>query len=74
MIDLEGERFRLAIPLRDAIAFAMGWSDLGYTEPQDTLRHVVGLLAIDALEYSEEWRAAAVLRDSLLHRWPDWSM
>jgi hypothetical protein len=69
MFTVEEERFRLAIPLRDAIAFAMGWSDLGYEEPKTELRKIVGFLAIDALEYSEQWRTAALLRTCLEHRW-----
>ena len=70
----EEERVRLAIPLLDAVAFAMGWSNLSYEEPDDGLRQVMGLLAIDALEYSEHWRAAAQLRESLHHRWPEWGI
>lgn len=64
------ERFRLTIPLRDAIPFAMGSGDLGYSEPSDELRQLIGLLVIDTLEYSEEWRAASVLRTSLHKKWP----
>lgn len=73
MIDVEGERFRLAIPMHDAVFFAMGWSDLGYDAPAEALRQVVGLIAIDALEYDEKWRAAALLRLCLRERWPEWS-
>ncbi len=71
MIEVEGDRFCLAISMHDAVAFAMGWSDLDYTEPEDALRQVIGLLAIDALEYSEQWRAAALLRGCLREKWPD---
>lgn len=67
---LEGERFRLAIPVEDALAFAMGWSDLGYNEPPDTMRRVMGALAVDSLEYSEQWRAASMARSCLQDRWP----
>ena len=55
----EETRFRLTIPLVDAFAFAMGESDLSYTEVSDEMRQVIGLLVIDNLEYAEEWRAAA---------------
>ncbi|HEV3409426.1 MAG TPA: hypothetical protein VG095_03975 [Chthoniobacterales bacterium] len=71
MFTIEEERFRLAIPLHDAVAFAMGWSDLGYDEPQDALRKIIGFLAIDALEYAEQWRMAALLRTCLQHRWAE---
>lgn len=70
LIAIEEERFRLTIPLADAISFAMDWSDLEYTDPPEMLRHLVGLLAIDALQYSEEWRTAAMLRTCLIERWP----
>jgi hypothetical protein len=73
MFRLDEERFRLAIPVTEAVSFAMGWSDLGYREPKDTLRKIVGLLAIDALEYSEQWRMAALVRTCLAHRWPGFS-
>ena len=64
-------RFRLTIPVRDAFAFAMGWSDLGYESPSDTMRQVVGLLVVDCLEYSEQWRVSAQARACLEERWPD---
>lgn len=71
MLEIEEERFHLTIPLHEAVAFAMGWSDLGYSEPKEPLRKIVGLLALDALEYSEQWRVAAQLRACLRERWPD---
>ena len=45
MISTEEEFVRLTIPLDDAVAFAMGWSNLGYSEPSDGMRRVVGVLA-----------------------------
>ena len=71
MVEASDERFRLTIPLQEAIPFALGSTDLGYVEPRDELRQLVGLLVIDALEYSEQWRAAALLRGCLADRWPD---
>ena len=71
MIEAEDERFRLTIPLTEALPFAMGESDLGYANPSDELRQLIGLLVIDALEYSEQWRVAALLRDCLQEKWPD---
>lgn len=64
-------RFRLTIPLGDAFAFAMGWTDLGYEAPSDAMRQVVGLLVVDGLEYSEQWRVSAQARACLADRWPD---
>jgi hypothetical protein len=66
----EPTRFRLAIPVWDAFAFAMGWSDFGYESPSDAMRQVVGLLVVDGLEYSEQWRASAQARACLEGRWP----
>jgi hypothetical protein len=70
MIDFTEDRFRLTIPLSDAIRFALGISDLSYADPSEELRQLVGLLALDLLEYSEQWRAAGVLRDCLQDIWP----
>ena len=70
MIGTEGDFIRLAIPLDDAVAFAMGWSDLGSTEPADAMRRIIGELAVDALQYLEHWREAAMLRDSIERLWP----
>ena len=64
-------RFRLTIPVVDAFEFAMGWSDLGYELPSNAMRQVVGLLVVDCLEYSEQWRASAEARACLAERWPD---
>lgn len=66
----EQTRFRLAIPLLDAFSFAMGWTDLGYKSAGDPMRQVMGLLVVDCLEYSEQWRASAQARACLAERWP----
>ncbi len=71
VLELQGCRFRLRIPISDALAFAMGWSDLGYDHPEDALRRIIGALALDALEYDEQWRTAALARICLAHRWPN---
>jgi hypothetical protein len=39
---LQEQRVRLAMPLNDAIAFAMGVSDLGYKDTEDATRQVIG--------------------------------
>lgn len=67
---LEQTRFRLAIPLQDAFAFAMGWSDLGYAAANDPIRQVIALLVLDSLEYSEQWLASARARRCLEKKWP----
>lgn len=71
MIESSDERFRLTIPLAEAVRFAIGATDLNYTEPTDELRQLVGLLALDMLEYSEQWRMAGLLRGSMQATWPD---
>ena len=63
-------RFRLAIPIEDAFAFAMGEFDLGYTDANDAMRQLVGALVIDSLEYTEHWRIATEVRGLLANRWP----
>jgi hypothetical protein len=70
MIESDGERFRLTIPIGDAIQFAVGNSNLIYADPSDELRQLVGLLALDALEYTEQWRAAGLLRAIVDDKWP----
>ena len=70
MIDFTEDRYRLTIPLSDAIRFALGISDLSYAEPSDELRQLVGLLALDLLEYSEQWRTAGALRICMQRKWP----
>ena len=71
MIEVQRERFRLAIPLGQAVGFALGWTDLGYDVPNEVSRKVVACLALDELEYSEQWRAATMLRTCLAERWPE---
>lgn len=71
LIDLDRERFCLAIPLSDAVAFALGWSDLGCPEPSDVFRQVIGHLAVDELQYTEQWRAAGLVRGCLVEKWPE---
>ena len=71
MIDYKEDRYRLTIPLSDAIRFVLGVSDLSYSQPSDELRQLVGLLALDLLEYSEQWRTAGALRNCMQETWPD---
>jgi hypothetical protein len=66
----EDIRFRLTIPIEDAISFAMGESDLQSKKVTWMMRQVVGILLIDALQYGEHWRVAAEARSLLAARWP----
>ncbi len=65
------ERYWLTIPVDEALAFALGSSDLSYAQPGDELRRVMGALAVDCLEYCEHWREAAVARHCLREKWGD---
>ena len=71
LIELDGERFCLTVPIKEATAFALGWSDLGCTAPPDALRQAVGILVIDALQFSEEWRLAGMVSTCFALEWPD---
>ena len=71
MIEANEDRYRLTIPLSDAIPFVMGETDLDYIDPSEELRQLIGLLVVDTLEYSEQWRAAALLRGFLEEKWHD---
>ena len=70
MIKVEEDRYTLAIPVEDALAFAMGMVDLGYTEPTEGLRRIIGTIALDELEYAEHWRVAGLARICLAEKWP----
>lgn len=67
----DDEQLQLAIPVTEALKFALGQSDLGYSCPDDGMRKLMGVLALDALEYSEEWRSAALARAHLTEKWPE---
>jgi len=67
----EDTRFRLVIPVEEALSFAVGESNLNYAEPTDEMRQVMGLMVIDNLEYSEHWRLADEVRACLADRWPE---
>ena len=69
MIRLEEEFVRLAIPMEDAVAFALGCSDLGYAAPSPAMRRIIGELAVDALQYAEQWRAATLLQSYIEEMW-----
>jgi len=64
------KRFRLNISIDEAFRFAMGESNLDYAEVTELMRHVVGVLLLDSLQYAEHWRMAAEVRALLAGRWP----
>jgi hypothetical protein len=66
----EDIRFRLTIPIEDALSFAMGETDLRSKEVTSMMRQVVGVLLIDALQYGEQWRIAGETQALLAQRWP----
>jgi hypothetical protein len=59
------------MPLEDAVLFALGLTDLELDQPSDHARKLIGLIALDHLEYSEQWRVSAMLRTELKQRWPE---
>ena len=61
----------LAVPLQEAVLFALGLSDLDLDEPSDHARQLIGLIAVDHLEYSEQWRLSGILRTALKEKWPE---
>ena len=61
----------LDMPLEDALLFALGLTDLDLNEPSDHARKLIGLIVLDHLEYSEQWRGSAMLRTELKKRWPE---
>ena len=69
MIRIEGDIIQLKVPVADAVSFAMGWSDLGYAHPTNAMRRIIGELAVDRLEYAEEWRVASMLRSYIKRQW-----
>lgn len=66
-----GEKFRLTIPIEDAFGFSIGEFNMGYDEPTDGMRQLVGAMVLDALQYAEHWRVAAEARAVLAERWPN---
>ena len=67
MIELvEGD----SITLGDALDFAMGLTELGYREPCDDIRRIMGAIVLDTLQYGEYWRLAELTRLSLADKWP----
>jgi len=61
----------LDVPIEEAVLFALGFTDLDLHEPSDHGRQVIGLIALDHLEYAEQWRVSAMLRSALKEKWPE---
>jgi hypothetical protein len=49
----------LDVPIEEAVLFGLGLTDLDLDEPSDRARQLIGLIAVDHLEYSEQWRLSA---------------
>jgi hypothetical protein len=61
----------LDLPIEDAVLFALGLTDLDLDEPSDHARQLIGLIAVDHLEYSEQWRVSGMFRRALKQKWPE---
>ena len=61
----------LPVPIEEAVLFALGLTDLDLDEPSDHGRQLIGLIALDHLEYSEQWRVSGMLRTALKQKWPE---
>ena len=68
---LENGHLRLTIPVAEAVFFALGWSAPEVKKEKEWVHQLVGLLAVDALEYSEQWRAASMVGVMLRNKWPE---
>jgi len=61
----------LALPIEEAVRFALALTDLDLDEPSDHARQLIGLIAVDHLEYSEQWRLSGIIRTALKEKWPE---
>ena len=61
----------LAVPIEEAVLFALGLTELDLDEPSDHARQLIGLIAVDQLEYSEQWRLSGIIRTALKEKWPE---
>ena len=65
------DQLSLDVPIEEAVLFALGLTDLDLNEPTDHVRQLIGLIAIDQLEYFEQWRDSAIVRKALKEKWPE---
>ena len=70
-ISISRPEFCLDLQIDEAVLFALGLTDLELDQPGDNARKLIGLIALDHLEYSEQWRVSAMLRTELKKRWPE---
>jgi hypothetical protein len=68
---MSSPQLRLAVPIEEAVLFALGLTDLDLDEPSDHARQLIGLIAVDHLEYSEQWELSGIIRTALKEKWPD---
>ena len=61
----------LDLPIEEAVLFALGLTDLGLDQPSDHARQLIGLVVVDHLQYSEQWRVSGMLRTALKQKWPE---
>jgi hypothetical protein len=61
----------LDVPIEEAVLFALGLTDLDLDGPSDHARQLIGLVAVDHLEYSEQWRLSGIIRTALKQKWPE---
>jgi hypothetical protein len=62
------------VPIEEAVFFALGLTDLDLNRPSDHARQLIGLVAVDHLEYSEQWWLSGVIRKALKEKWPELSL
>jgi hypothetical protein len=67
----EDLRFQLKIPLAQAFSIAMGWSEVRSCGLTDSMRQILGVMVVDDLEFSEQWRASAAAKACLAQKWPE---
>ena len=64
-------QLHLAVPIEEAVLFALGLTDLDLDEPSDHARQLIGLIAVDHLQYSEQWWLSGIMRAALKQKWPE---
>jgi hypothetical protein len=65
---MSSSQLRLAVPIEEAVLFALGLTDLDLDEPSDHARQLIGIIAVDHLEYSEQWQLSGIIRTALKAR------
>jgi hypothetical protein len=65
------DQLSLDVPIEEAVLFALGLTDLHVDKPTNRARQLIGLIALDQLEYYEQWRDSAIVRKALKKKWPE---